>query len=118
MSDLARRRPVWVAISDLCLDTEITDETIHHIARTIREQGYSAAEAEEIAFHEVFPALHPNMLSPAGEWAGFNEEWLVNQILQKNKTRKSRLRLWWERWFYQCTMKKDWARVRDALDKL
>jgi hypothetical protein len=70
---IERRVPVWVAMSDLFLDTEITDATLGHIARTIDRAGFSADEAKAILGTEVAPVFCRNLLGPAGEWAGWSE---------------------------------------------
>lgn len=40
--------------------------------------------------YEVFPVLQPNLLQPAGEWAGFNEKWLIEAITDYLETKNSR----------------------------
>lgn len=109
-----KRRPLWIALSDLCLDTEITDSTIRYIARTIYEQGFTLEDAEQIAFREVFPPLYANMVSVAGVWSGFDEAWLEKCIV---KWRKSS----WRRFLASCSQRSyrralgpDWQRVIDC----
>lgn len=34
------------------------------------------SELKEIELYEVFPVLKNNLMSVAGEWKGFNENWL------------------------------------------
>src|SRR5690242_10466335 len=79
--DLVRRRPVWQALSDLFLDTEITESFYRFIARTIIESGYSPAEIRTILWDEVFPVIEFNLRHPAGVWEGFRVEWLEEKIL-------------------------------------
>ncbi|GGI93465.1 DUF7079 family protein [Shewanella gelidii] len=83
------RKPVWIAFSDLFLDTDVTliyDE----IAQICSESEYSIAELKEILTEEVAPVVSGNLLSIAGEWAGFNEEWLVKQITKPKTIFKSK----------------------------
>ncbi|WP_140466398.1 hypothetical protein [Hymenobacter nivis] len=35
---------------------------------------------KQINYDEVAPALWPNLLSVAGEWASWDEEWLVGRL--------------------------------------
>jgi hypothetical protein len=74
------RIKLWSALSDLFLDTEISDHTYQYIARVIRENGYTSEEAERVLWHEVYPVLEANLRSVAGEWAGWSDEWLVANI--------------------------------------
>jgi len=85
--DLARRRPVWSALSELYLDTELAPADHARIASKLVESGYSAEQLEEILYRELHPLLHANLLSVAGEWAGFAEQWLENRILARGRRR-------------------------------
>lgn len=78
---LERRRPVWNALADLCLDTEITDNHFHYIAGVVRRHGFSADEARAIAYDEVFPIVYLNVYG--GQWAGFDRDGLEQAILSR-----------------------------------
>ncbi|MBC8082245.1 MAG: hypothetical protein H7Z21_03475 [Hymenobacter sp.] len=93
----AQRTPVWLALSELYLDTELLDADYKRIALVLREAGLNWAEAEAINTNEVAPVVIHNLLSVAGEWSGFDEEWLVTSIMRCNKPPKllGSRRLWW-----------------------
>lgn len=77
--DLDARSPVWVALSALYLDTDV--RLFHDgIARTLAASPYALDELQRILVDEVHPALHANLLQVAGEWAGFDEGWLVEHV--------------------------------------
>jgi hypothetical protein len=78
--ELKRRRPVWIALSDLWLDTELSDSDLTHIASVMDESGYSIEELRSIYMDEVAPVVYRNLLSFAGVWDGFDEKWLVEKI--------------------------------------
>jgi hypothetical protein len=80
--EIDRRRPVWLALSDLFLDTELQDSNHQYIARILAESGYADEELESILYREVFPVCIGNLMSLAGEWAGFPLEWLEERILR------------------------------------
>lgn len=80
--DLASRTPVWVAMTEFFLDTELTLVTLSHIAATCAASPYSIRELERIMFTEVWPAFLPNLLSVAGEWAGWEEAFVQRRILE------------------------------------
>lgn len=89
--NIEERKPIWIALSDFYLDTELQELDFRHIAFKIIESPYSFEEVKEINKYEIFPVLQPNLMNVAGEWAGFNEEWLVNRIqesLSKRNTAK------------------------------
>ncbi len=81
-ADLESRRPVWSVLSELFLDTWLDAADVSRIARTLVSSPYSLEELDEILRSEVYPACGSNALSIAGEWAGFDPEWLESRILR------------------------------------
>ena len=86
-TDLPRRRPVWSVLSELYLDTELDDLDNARIASVLIDSRYSAEQLEEILYRELHPVLQVNLLSVAGEWAGFDQQWLEEQILRRRPKR-------------------------------
>ena len=80
---IAERSQIWIALSNLYLDTELQEYTYRHIAKIIAESSYTFSQVQQIDKAEVFPVLYPNMLSVAGVWDGFHEEWLIETIQKK-----------------------------------
>jgi len=87
MTYSTERRQLWVALSELYLDQEITEHTYRHIAHTIVATGHTFAEARAIDRQEVFPVLFQNLLTTAGVWTGWDEAWLVDAISRSLKRR-------------------------------
>jgi hypothetical protein len=83
--ELAERVKVWIALSDLFLDTDVT-LSYENIVRTCAESPYSNQELSQILVNEVSPVCAPNLLSIAGEWTSFDEQWLVNRIMQHRRS--------------------------------
>ncbi|SDR51174.1 hypothetical protein SAMN05443245_6853 [Paraburkholderia fungorum] len=69
--DLARRRPVWAAMSDIFLDTEVR-WSVPYIANCCAKSGYDDGTLERIFWIEVFPEATPNLLSIFSQWAGLD----------------------------------------------
>ncbi|SFN90771.1 hypothetical protein SAMN05660284_02498 [Formivibrio citricus] len=88
--DVEFRMPVWQALGEFFLDNE---PNLEYVARVCAESPYSLGELDQILFNEVWPALSPNLASMAGEWAGWDREWLTKRVLEKYKTGSSRV--WW-----------------------
>lgn len=82
------RRPVWEALSELCLDTD-TRPDLPALARTLAASGLGVPDLQMIWQDEVTPVLHGNLLSVAGVWAGFDQTWLEAQIISR-RTRPDR----------------------------
>jgi len=75
-AEFERRKPLWTAFSEFWLDTELADDDLQRIAHTAALSGYTIAELRDIYLYEVAPVVSPNLLTVAGEWAGFDEHWL------------------------------------------
>lgn len=92
-ADIARRRPVWIALADLWLDTGLQDADLQHIARMLAASGYSVKQLREIYLYEVAPVVYPNLLSVAGTWNAFDEKWLVAEAAKQARNHSARHRL-------------------------
>jgi hypothetical protein len=108
--DGARER-IWIALSDLYLDTDIED-ALEPCAHVLAASPFSRAELRAILFDEVHPALVDNLMSVAGEWAGFDADALCAHI------RRS-MAAWWApihvaRWCRRGELRALWSRL-DAI---
>lgn len=81
--DIEQRKPIWIALSEFYLDTELDDAALRHIAFIIIDSPYTFEEVKRINKYEIFPVLQSNLLRPAGVWAGFDEKWLVERITSR-----------------------------------
>lgn len=109
--DVEKRAPVWEAFGEFFLDNV---PNLDYVARVCAESPYSLKELDQILFSEVWPAPFANLASMAGEWAGWNREWLVARVIEKHKTNSSSF--WWlnpAKLFF-CSA---WPRVRKDVEK-
>ena len=104
------RMPVWTALSQLFLDTEQSEAEIAWIAGQLRQSPYNTAELEHILRDEVAPAFSPNLLSVAGEWAGWSEA-DIREIMTRS-LRKSR---GIGRFFRVRIIPEEWPRIKALL---
>ena len=110
------QKEVWKSLSEFYLDTELQDSDYLRIFKSLRKSNLSTEELKEIDLYEVFPSLQANLNSVAGEWAGFNEEWLIQECTKNAKRRGSvffrlltRMRNRWSYWM----RKGHWARIEE-----
>ena len=82
VEEIAIRRPVWVATSNLFLDTDVR-LWYASVARTLAESPFTSEQLETMFMAEVAPVVEVNLLSPSGESARFDEEWLVSRIVAR-----------------------------------
>jgi hypothetical protein len=80
--DLDNRRPVWDALSSLFLDTD-TSLSREWRVQLLSASPYSLEQLHHILVDEVYPICRWNLLSVAGEWAGFDLAWLEGRILRR-----------------------------------
>ena len=85
------RYPVWDALSEFFLDTELDGSDYERISKVLANTKYTVKELQEILYYEVYPACKYNMFSVAGEWAGFHPDWLMENIGPK-KDKRPKLR--------------------------
>lgn len=107
-AEIARRLPVWSALSEVFLDQEPLTDTYRSIADVIDENGFSAIEAEAIFRDEVAPAFAINLWSVVGEWQGWPEDFVRERVLEK---RTSTLARFAARLFNGRTLKEEWAKI-------
>ena len=92
-AEIERRLPAWCAMSDLFLDIELQPEDLRRIADALSGAGYSLPELRLILKREVIPAFGSNLLSVAGEWAGWGEAEVRDLMMRRLRRRPSPL--WW-----------------------
>jgi len=86
--EIEKRKPVWNAIADFYLDTELRTSDYERIATEFIKSGKTIQQIKEIDFYEVSPVLKGNLMSVAGEWGGFNKNWLNENCEKKYLKRK------------------------------
>ena len=117
MNDPARES-VWLALSELWLDTELDDSGRAAIARTLAISGYPPEELEGIYRLEVAPVVWSNSWVTAGVWDGFDPDWLFEGCRRNQKRRYS---LWHRgrcrllRKAMTAAVEEDWRKIREQL---
>jgi hypothetical protein len=94
---IQKRRPLWVALSELWLDTELSGEELERIARIMADSDLNIEQLRRVYLVEVAPVVSSNLVAIAGEWSGFDEQWLCSQIVSNLRDRPRRTRFW--SWF-------------------
>lgn len=94
---IQKRKPLWAALAELWLDTELSADDLERIARVMAESGLTIEQLRRVYLFEVAPVVYRNLLSMAGEWMLFDEEWLSERILHNLRNRPRRTRFW--SWF-------------------
>ncbi len=102
-----QRMPVWEALSEFFLDTELSESDYTRIATELADSPYSESELKNILDYEVYPVCGRNLLSMAGEWSGFDPEWLKSKCSAKINKRPLFPWLIFGRWMYM----RHWDRV-------
>jgi hypothetical protein len=81
------RFPVWDALSEFFLDTELQPSDYERISDTLAQSRYSVQELGDILYYEVYPECKWNMFCVAGEWAGFHPDWIMQRIAPRKDKR-------------------------------
>jgi len=109
------REALWLALSELWLDTELQPFQHAHMAEVIRASGLPLDELEAILLYEVAPAVWQNAHCVAGVWTGFDPDWLI-AACRRNREKRGK------RWYrLRCRLlrkpmlgpvEKDWQQVK------
>ena len=73
-----------VALSELYLDTDVRD-ALPRLAQRIVGCGLPRSHIERLWRRQITPAVHWNLRSPAGEWAGFDRHWLLAEVSRRRE---------------------------------
>ena len=114
------KQHLWSIISELYLDTELQPYELEHIAKHISECPYSLEEVRLLDKHEVFPVLHLNLMTTAGVWDGFDEEWLFTSIIKRKKRCNFLTRRYYN-FVYFCMkgmFKEEWRKIEVTVQTL
>ncbi len=80
--EIKRRLPIWEALSELFVDTELNEASYQYIAKTIKQSDFEPKEIDHILWYEVLPGVGDNLRCITGEWSGFEQGWLKERILK------------------------------------
>lgn len=111
-AEIERRLPVWIALSDTFLDTELSEGRYRHIAHVIIECRFSPDDALAIYHEDVVPAFAINLLSTAGEWTGWPDDYVQDRVIEARKSRVSRALL---NRIFRGYVTGQWARISEHL---
>lgn len=120
-AELAARLPVWEALAEFWLDSELVDYQFDYIARAIAASPYSIEEIRNIHDYEVAPAVSANLCCVAGEWSGFDRQWLQERCLSLVARRHSPwfgLRIWLQVPFFSFVTERCWREVLPRVEAL
>lgn len=115
--DIERRLPVWHALSDLFLDTELQQDDYNRIATVLRTSGIERAELQSILNEEVAPAFVFNLLDVAGEWCSWSAEQVRDIIVGSLRSRSGPKPLpWLKRRLFRRHLAKEWSKIQPLLE--
>ena len=115
-AQIEERMPVWEALSEFFLDNELQPDDYERIAQKLAVTTYTEREIEEILISEVCPVCKWNLLSIAGEWAGFNQDWLKKKISPRfgKRPRFRSLFVLRHRWLYA----RHWNKIKTRMSEI
>ena len=117
-SDIRRRLPVWLALTEVFLDTELQPMDYRWIAAELSASGYSPEELCGIFHREVAPAFLPNLMSVAGEWEPWSEAEVREIMLDYLEAGFARRAYGGaRRWLFRGMLEEEWAKILEAMDR-
>jgi hypothetical protein len=114
--EIERRLPVWYALSELFLDTELQPEDYRRIAGCLSLSGFERTELQAILENEVAPAFVFNRLDVAGEWCSWGAEEVREIMLEFFQSGGGQPSLpWLKRRRYRRHVARDWSKIEPLL---
>lgn len=107
------REQLWIAMSDLWLDQDLHEYQLEYIASVVRDSDLDEAELDDVFVLELAPFLGVNNMSVAGEWAGFDEEWVCEQARIRHAKYRRRDRFWAALGLTTYAARPSWERVKE-----
>lgn len=112
------RRVARCAISELFVDTELDERDFARLRAMLNESQLSQTELDFIYYEEIAPLLYRNLDVPAGEWAGFDPDWLEAEIGKRQVKAPSGGASWLSRarrYWVTRTTRNDWQKLKRSL---
>ena len=109
-------RTCCTLLSELFLDIGLGPHNYFLIARWLRKLDLPIDSIEHMLRYEIFPVLWTNFLNITGEWAGWDEDWLVDQVEKwrenpGNFFYRGWLWLWWR--LFENGLMEDWNGIKE-----
>lgn len=111
----------YIALSDMFLDTEMSDWMIESIVSRLARTSLTIPTLEAMLRDTLFPILFYNILAVAGIWSGFDEEWLISEASSMVSSPPG----WVARLYYSAAwytfrfgIQPTWDKVKDRLRNL
>ena len=117
-AEIESRLPIWYVLSDVFLDNELQPQGYSLIAHTLRNSPFPLPELRRIFEFEVAPALLPNLMQIAGEWAGWSRasvREIMVEYLEAGPVRRGFGRL--ARWQFRLMLEEEWAKIVAAMER-
>jgi hypothetical protein len=74
---------VWIALSELFTDSELTASDKNRLAKQLKISGYSLMEIEVILRDEVMPTFSENLMAVGGNWSGWSDDEIRQRITER-----------------------------------
>ncbi|NBW07666.1 MAG: hypothetical protein EBR82_06535 [Caulobacteraceae bacterium] len=115
--ELERRGPLWAALADLFLDTEMDASHYRAIRDAARSGGFDTAQVRTILLDEVLPMFAFNAIDIAGEWAGFDPDWAAARVgdYAAGKKVDGKLPPFTLGWIRRSILRSEWPRLERIL---
>ncbi len=88
--ELARRKAVWMAMSEIWLYEKITDYDLNYIAIRLADTAYNGADLDVIFHQEVEPVVRDGQYIMNSQWYVIEANWLEDRILKSLFEKKSK----------------------------
>ncbi|NMM38439.1 MAG: hypothetical protein HHJ09_13215 [Glaciimonas sp.] len=111
-AEIDKRMYVWIALSELFTDSELTASDKNRLAEQLKISGYPLTEIETILRDEVLPTFSGNLLAVAGNWSGWSDEEIRERITKHLDLGVRESMKWWRKIHVQFLLGQNWQEIK------
>ena len=111
-----QKKAVWEAIANIFLDSQLSEDEMNLIIKTLKDSGFNFHDLYEIYADEVAPVFHLNLLVTAGAWGIWSDEDLAQiKPMTYKWYHKLPLVLTFRRFIYTWSSIESWKEIETKL---
>jgi hypothetical protein len=115
VAEIGRRSNVWIALSELFVDNELSTIDKTRLAEKLKESGYQLVEIQNILEDEVLPTFSINLMAVTGNWSGWSDEEVQQRVIKRLSAGVNSSMKWWRRLCIKFLVGQDWQEIKKIL---
>ncbi len=111
-AEIDKRSGVWIALSELFIDNQLTSSDKKRLAEKLRKSGYLLTEIEKILEEEVLPTFSSNLVATTGNWNGWSDEEVQRKVIERLAVGVNSSMNWWRKLYVKFMISQSWKEIK------